>query len=188
MYGPIAIGLVLVTVASVCAEESSGEAGAAQAEQARIQESHRAFSVSCFNDCWTLMDKADRTPDDVENMVLLAQASLWHWKQRADCQPVNLSVGYWQVSRAHALAGHREMARLFAESCLRVSQEKSLPPFYVGYGYEALARAAAINRETAVAAANLAKARKQLSLVADEEEKGILAADLDALDRMVAGK
>lgn len=52
---------------------------------------HEAFSGGCFNKCWTLIEKADRSPEDVEDMLLLAQASLWHWKQRNDCTPMNLS-------------------------------------------------------------------------------------------------
>jgi hypothetical protein len=186
MRGLLASGLVLVMVASVCGQDQPTEEQVTEAQ--KLQEMHHGFSVSCFNDCWALMDKAERTADDVENMMLLADASLWHWKQRADCTPANLSIGYWQVSRAHVLAQQYQMARLFGEKCLGVSQENGLPPFYVGYAYEALARAEVLNKDLTTARRYLAEARAQLEGVTDEEERSFLAADLDALDKMTAGK
>jgi len=80
-------------------------------KEADMQEIHRQMSVKCFNECWGLIEKSDRTAEDTENMLLLAEASLWHWRQRTDCQPSNLSVGYWQVSRVHALAGNTDAAK-----------------------------------------------------------------------------
>jgi hypothetical protein len=68
-------------------------------------QAHRHFSASCFNLAWELIDKPDRTAEDDEQMVRLAQASLWHWTQRSDCTDKNLSIGYWQVSRVCALLG-----------------------------------------------------------------------------------
>ena len=50
-----------------------------------IEHAHKYFSVNCFNLTWELIDKPDRTPKDNEQMVRLAQASLWHWTQRPDC-------------------------------------------------------------------------------------------------------
>ena len=44
---------------------------------------HRHFSASCFNLAWELIEKPDRTAEDDEQMVRLAQASLWHWTQRS---------------------------------------------------------------------------------------------------------
>jgi hypothetical protein len=145
------------------------------------EDAHREFSAGCFNACWEYIDKADRTPEDVENMRLLAYASLWHWKQRADCSQMNLSVGYWQAARVEALAGNAELARESGEKCLRAAQEGKLSPYYVGYGYEALARAelAAGNRDAA--REHLASARSELEKVTDAESADLLRADLDGV-------
>ena len=66
---------------------------------------------------------------------------MWHWSQRADCTPTNLSMSYWQTSRVFALLGQVENARRFAQRCLQVSQSEGIEPVYLGYAYEALARA-----------------------------------------------
>lgn len=124
--------------------KKDGQAGSG-AEATKTQKTHQYLSADCFNKCWTLIDKTNRSPEDVEDMILLAHASLWHWKQRQDCKPVNLSIGYWQVSRVYALADEYEMARLFGEKCLKVGRGNQLPPFYLGYAYEALARAEALH-------------------------------------------
>ncbi len=157
-------------------------------KEADTQEIHKQLSAKCFNECWGLIEKADRTAEDTENMLLLADASLWHWKQRADCQPSNLSVGYWQVSRVHALAGQHDMARLFGQKCLAVGQDSKLSPFYVGYAYEALARAELLAGNSDAAKAHLTKARDELSAIADREERDALEPDIAALEKLIAGE
>jgi hypothetical protein len=150
-----------------------------------MEEVHRSLAVSCFNECWTLIDKPDRTADETETMVLLAAASLWHWTRRADCQPLNLAVGYWQVSRVHALAGQTQAARWYGHRSLEVSRQAALPPFYLGYAYEALARAEIADHATAPAAALLTEAYTALARVADDEEKQLLQRDLEDLTKQI---
>jgi hypothetical protein len=151
-------------------------------EDDELQRAHRRFSAECFNTCWTLIDKADRTPDEVEEMLLLTCASLWHWKQRSDCQPVNRSIGSWQVSRVCALAGESELARRFAEQTLAIALQSQLSPFDVGYAHEALARAAALRRDIVVARESLALARGEVPKIVADEERRLLEADLAAIE------
>ncbi|MCD4847607.1 MAG: hypothetical protein K8R76_05410 [Candidatus Aegiribacteria sp.] len=142
---------------------------------------HEAFSGGCFNKCWGLIEKTDRSLEDVEDMLLLAQASLWHWKQRSDCKPMNLSVAYWQLSRVYALAGYYDQARKFGGKCLKVSRDNNLPPFYVGYAYEALARTEVLNKDFKAAGSFLEKAEKEFEGVTDKDEKEFLGTDIAEL-------
>ena len=57
-----------------------------------VQTAHKYFSAHCFNSAWDLIEKSDRTADDDDRMIRLAQASVWHWTQREDCAKRNLSV------------------------------------------------------------------------------------------------
>ena len=107
---------------------------------------HRHFSAACFNETWALLDKANRTPEENRQMIATAWASLYHWTQRPDCTSQHLSVGYWQVSRVHAVLNLAQEARRYAEVCDAYSHD--LPPFYRGYAQEALARAAALTGDT----------------------------------------
>ena len=107
-----------------------------------IKFAHRHFAINCFNLAWTYIDRSDRSLEDDEAMVIASAASLWHWTQREDCSPQNLSIGHWQLSRAYALAGQGDNAMRHAVRSLEFAAGG--PPFYVGYGHEAAARAASL--------------------------------------------
>ncbi|NLI00981.1 MAG: hypothetical protein GX446_15980 [Chthonomonadales bacterium] len=153
-----------------------------------MTDAHRDFSARCFSACWELIERSDRTDSEVEDMRLLAYASLWHWKQRDDCTDENLCVGYWQVSRVEALAGYGAVARDFALKSLAAAHSAALAPFFRGYALEALARSAAALGDRVVASEQIEAARAELSRVEDPEAADMLRADLDQLAcRLEAG-
>lgn len=140
---------------------------------------HRYFSAGCFNETWVLIDKPDRSPEDNEQMIRLAQASLWHWTQRPDCNDTNLSVGYWLASRVHALVGEPDNARKYARLCQDKAPDE---PFYQGYACEAMARAEIVAGNNADGREHLEKAWHFAERVADPEEKQMLVDDLRELE------
>lgn len=143
-----------------------------------LQKAHEYFSVECFNRAWNYIDKPVRTPEEDEEMIRLTLVSHWHWTQRSDCTPTNLSVGYWQTSRVYALLGQADNARRYGKLCLDISVSASLLPFYVAYAYEALARAEAIAGDYEQKAHYLKKARSTAEEMVDEESKKMLLDDL----------
>ena len=142
---------------------------------------HKYFSSACFNHAWDLIDKANRTPAEDHEMIALCLASLWHWSQREDCTPTNLSIGYWQASRIYALLGQAENAMRYARLCLNVSHTSDVLPFYLGYAYEAMARAASAAKDHEQVAECLAKARRVAAAVPDPEEREQLLGDLETI-------
>ena len=151
-------------------------------EQAR---GHRYFAAECFNRAWTLIDKPDRTAAENEQMFLLSLASLWHWTQRQDCTPRNLSIGYWQVARVCALLGQGSTAAYYAGRCLESSARE--PPFYLAYAHEALARAALVDRDLPRLQDHLAQALALTAQVDDPDERAMLEKDLAELRDSAAG-
>lgn len=145
------------------------------------QRAHAHFAVLCFNRAWDLIDQVQRSPEEGEQLLLLAHASLWHWTQRKDCTDRNLSIGYWQLARAYALLGRADNALHYGELCLRYSERQSA--FYLGYAHEALARASWISGDSGRLARHLAEARRLLAEVADADERSMLEKDLDSLTR-----
>ena len=142
-------------------------------------EAHRFFSAHCFNRAWDLIRKSNRTTIECEQMLQLSQASLWHWTQRSDCTPKNLSIGNWQLSRVYALLGQAENAKRSAKMCLHHSEDTS--PFFTGYAHEALARSAAV-ADDVVGKAHLAEARRYLAQVRSDRDRALLQADLQSLE------
>lgn len=147
--------------------------------------SHRFFSAECYNKTWELMRKADRTPEEDILMVSLSHASVYHWTQRADCKPINVSIGFWQLSRVNAVIGRPTDAYSYAVLCLAKSD--TLPPFYRAYAYEALARAEKLANNASAANAHLTMARSLAALVESAEERAMVCKDLDELDASADG-
>jgi hypothetical protein len=148
----------------------------ADAPEFDIAAAHEYFAAHCFNQAWDLIDKEERTPQDDLLMVALNQASIYHWLERGDCDDRRLSVGYWQASRIQAVLGNASEARRHAETCVSFTDE--LPPFYLGYAHEALARAATLAGDGGAGAAHLARARALAAQVEDEGERDALLGDL----------
>jgi hypothetical protein len=146
-----------------------------------ISQAHRYFSVSCFNRAWDLIDRSKRTPTEDQEMIFLGLAALWHWKQREDCTPTNLSIGYWQVARIYSLLKQAENARYYAQQCLEISQMGGVAPFYLGYAYEALARAEGVLGNRIAMAGYLEEARRLAGRVADPEDRDQLLEDLSTV-------
>ncbi|MFZ4625734.1 MAG: hypothetical protein ACOYNF_16050 [Rhodoferax sp.] len=137
------------------------------------------FAAHCFNAAWDLMDKTGRSAEDDLMMTALSQASIYHWRQRADCTPRHLSMGYWQAARVAALLGHATEARRWAQVCLGYSAARE--PFYLGYALEALARAAWLVGDPEETRRQVGLARLQAMLIDDPDERAILVKDLDQL-------
>jgi hypothetical protein len=147
-------------------------------------EGHKYFAAHCFNRAWDLIEKSNRTPEDDRLMVATNQASIYHWLNRDDCDNRRLSIGYWQASRIQALIGHANEARRFAEVSL--SYSAGLKPFYVGYAYEALARAEFLAGNAVEAAIHLETAKAHAAEVNEKDERELLLKDLATLNRSVA--
>ena len=145
-----------------------------------IQQAHKYFSADCFNKTWDNMDKdGGRSTEENMEMLHTAIASLWHWTQRDDVTPRNLSIGYWQVSRVYCLIKQPNNARRYG--LLALEYAKNLSPFLKGYAYETLARAEMIANNRVIMKVYLDKAREILAQINDEEDRQALAKDLDAL-------
>ncbi len=149
-----------------------------QSPEIDLEKAHRYFSANCFNRAWDFIDKPSRTDEEGQAMLLSSMASLWHWTQRADAAPSNLSVGYWQVSRVYALLGQAENARQFGLLSLKESQKDGILPFYLGYSYEALARAESVAGDREKAQSYVALARQASEKMMDAEAKKLLLDDL----------
>jgi len=143
-----------------------------------IDAAHRYFAADCFNKAWDLIDKSDRTPQEDEQMIRLSMTSIWHWTQRDDCTDKNMSIGYWQTARIFAILGAAELARKYGNLCLSHSEGEDTGPFFLGYAYEALARAEAVAGNDQEKDEYITLARQAADAVSDTDSKKALLDDL----------
>jgi hypothetical protein len=137
---------------------------------------HRQLGVDLFNGTWTLMDKADRTPDEDALMIHTAHASAYHWLQAGG--PENAVRSHWQCSRMYTVLGRSEPAIYHARLALDLCERNDIGDWDLAFAYEALARAYAIASDSAESAAWLAKARAASADITDDEDRDMLLSDL----------
>ena len=142
---------------------------------------HVQLSATSFNEVWQLLEKADRSAEEDRLMREMAHASLFHWLKRPDCTPTNLSIGLWQVSRVYAVLGCAEASVRYAGECFDVTEQARLSPFCMGYACEAQARAALTAGDREGAREWLERTRHHLALVEDDEDRVLLAGDVQDL-------
>jgi len=150
-------------------------------DKKEIKTAHNYFSKHCFNETWDYLDKNDLTDNEQIEVLSSAFASLYHWSNREDKTNQNMSVGYWQLSRVFAKLKDGPNALKFANLCLDVSQNEDVSEFYLGYAYEALARAEMINNNKMEMQKYLNEANNLCSKLIDKDEKDYLLADLNTI-------
>lgn len=132
-----------------------------------------------FNHTWDLLDAGERSPAADRELLASAYASYAHWRRVGDAK--NHSISDWQVSRVWAVVGDAVRAAEHGAAALRLAEEHDLGPFYVGYGHEALARAAAVAGDVATRDRHLEAAATLSQEIADSDNAAALRADLDEM-------
>ena len=106
------------------------------------KEAHEKFAVACFNLTWSLLDKKNRTVEEVDKMIHTAHASRFHWGEIGT--PLEFERGEWQISRVYSVLKRSEPALYHAKKCLEICKENNIGDFDIAFAYEAMARAHSI--------------------------------------------
>ena len=130
---------------------------------------HRQLGVDLFNSTWTLIDKADRSPDETEVMIHAAHASAYHWRQVGT--PLNFSRSDWQISRVYALLNRPEAAMHHAQHCLEICDAEAIGDFDLAFAYEALARAYSVDGKQDEAKRYIEKARAAGEQIKEKDDR-----------------
>jgi DNA-binding transcriptional MerR regulator len=142
-------------------------------------QTQKALAAALFNRVWQLIEQADRTAADDDEMVNSAHASRLLWTGIGDAQ--NWAIGDWQISRVYAVLGRAEPAVFHARRCLAHADEVEGQPWLLASSYEGLARAYAVAGDRAAAAEWKAKAEQRLTEVDDSADREIVERDLATL-------
>ena len=138
---------------------------------------HRQLAVDLFNRVWTLLELAERTPEEVDGMIHAAHASRHHWAHAGTA--INLARGEWQCSRVYAVLGRSEPALWHAQRCLAYVEESAdAVDWDLPFAYEALARAYELAGDEDRARREAARARELAKDVADDGDREHLLGEL----------
>ena len=146
---------------------------------------HRQLGVDLFNSTWTLIEKADRSPAETDEMIHRAHASRWHWARAAGTKPVNLARGEWLCSRVYATIGRGEAALWHARRCVEISEsigeDDGRASWDLPAAYEAMARASFAGGDSASGALWKAKGLEALAAIDDADDRMPIEQDLASL-------
>jgi DNA-binding transcriptional MerR regulator len=139
-------------------------------------DARRQLAADLFNHVWTLLETADRTPAQDDEMLHAAHASRYHWGEIET--GVRVATGEWQCSRVYAVLGRAEPALHHAQRCLDICQQQGIEDFSLAFAYEALARASEVAGRHEQTTEFLALAREAAGAVADDEDRALVLSDL----------
>jgi len=143
------------------------------------KQTQKALAASLFNRVWELLEKAERTSADDDEMVNAAHASRYLWADIGDAQ--NWAIGDWQISRVYAVLGRGEPAVHHARRCLDQAGQVEEQPWLLASAYEGLSRAYAVAGDRAAAVEWKQKAEERLAMVDDADDREIVERDLATL-------
>jgi len=148
----------------------------------------RSLAIGLYNRAWQLLDLADRTPEQDDELAHAAHASRYHWGEVG--APVNLARGEWQCSRVYAVLGRGEPALHHARRCLAILEAHTADTdrggaedWDLAAACEALARAHAVAGDRAGSDHWAARAREACEAIADPADREVIEQDLATIPR-----
>lgn len=130
---------------------------------------HKKLAVDLFNMTWELIEKTDRNAAEDETMLHASYASRYHWGVIGT--PLHFARGEWQISRVCSLLGMAACALFHANKSLNLCLDNQLGDFDLGFAYEALARAYAVQGDVAQRDENVAFAKSSAERVIKETDR-----------------
>lgn len=143
------------------------------------KEAHKKFAVDCFNQTWNLLDKKDRTVEEVDKMIHTAHASRFHWGEIGT--PLEFERGEWQISRVYSVLKRSEPALYHAKRCLEICKKNNIGDFDLAFAYEAMARAYAIAENEKECNTYIQLAKEAAEQIKKKEDKDYFLSELKTI-------
>ena len=131
----------------------------------------RRRAIDANKATWSLLEKADRTPEETARMIGTAHASLAAWEKTGG--PTEAQRGNWLIARVYLDAGHADAAMEFARRTMELTKAHKaiLADFDLAFAKEIAARAWAANGNLARAREHYDGARMLGEAIADPGDK-----------------
>lgn len=140
-----------------------------------------SIAMQLFNETWDLIEKKDRTGDEVSQMLEKAYASLYHWRQVGT--RLNLARGYWQVSRVHAILGQGDAAYFYGITGVELCEAEGFGDFDLVFAYELVARAEKCRGNTESMDTWIERGQTAAEKISKEQDKKYFSSELVSVDK-----
>ena len=144
-----------------------------------VRKSDQEFAVALFNHTWDLIEKADRSPVETDEMIHAAHASRYHWGEAGE--GLHWQRGEWLISRVYAIINHPEACLYHAQRCMALTHEHAIGGFDHAFAHEALARAYALLGDQEKMQMHLEQGRQAAEKVADEGDRQYTLSELASI-------
>jgi len=145
---------------------------------------HRRLAKDLYNHTWSLLETADRTPAQVDELIASTHASAYHW-MHADGTLANAARAHWQIARVYSTIGRGEPALWHGHRCVELAEAAVAAgvadDWDMAAALETLARAQAVAGDIAAARATQARASAALDAIADPEDREVIETDIRSL-------
>ena len=142
-------------------------------------ELNKSLAIKCFNLTWTLIEKEDRSHEDIDRMINAAHASRYHWEVAG--KAVNLARGEWLITRVYAVLHRIEPCLYHADRCLKITLENDLKDFDLAFAYEAMARACKLAGDDVESAKYITLAKEAGAKIADLDDRAYFFNELETI-------
>jgi len=144
---------------------------------------HRKLAIDLFNRVWELLDRADRTPEEADEMVHAAHASRYHWGKVGT--PLEFERGEWQISRVYSVLERPEAALHHAKRCLEICEANGIGDFDIAFAYEALARGNAVAGDGSKSREFISLAEKAAEAIEDEGNREYTLGEIESVKELL---
>jgi hypothetical protein len=143
---------------------------------------HKKFAITLFNQAWDLIDKEERSQEEVDRMIHAAHASRYHWEIAGT--PLNIARGDWQVSHVYAILNRVEPCLYHAKRCLKVTLENGIKDFDLAFAYEAMARACDLAGDEVETAKYVELAKQAAAKIKDDKDREYFMSQLATIHQI----
>lgn len=138
-----------------------------------VNKAHRWFAIECNNQAWDLVEVKERTAEQIEEMIHLAHAARFHWKEVGTA--LNLLRGETLLSTAYGVANRPENAMAYAElASSRVKKTEGVTEFDRASISGAYAKACRVAGNAAKAAELEVQFDHELAQVEEQADRDLL--------------
>jgi hypothetical protein len=129
------------------------------------------FAVACNNRAWELVERRERTPTDVHEMLHAAHASAWHWARVGT--ELNEARANMLLGMAHALADDGPLALRYAMLAFNYFNEHEAKDWEQAFVHATLAAAAKAAGDSALHREHHAEARRLGDAIAERQDREV---------------